>query len=86
VGPTSFWEQWQHPKTKSLEPVEVPGPQEIPGPYEVSLEEWVRIVNGFQIEVRGDNKFARSRIDSDKDARDEWIRWNHERDRLVDRR
>jgi len=82
VGPTSFWGQWQQPKLKSLEPKEIPGPQEIPGPYEVSLEEWVCIIKGFQIEVRADSKIAKSRIDGDKDARDEWVRWNHERDRL----
>lgn len=83
IGPVSFWGQAQQPRSKSLEPVEVPGPYEIPGPYEVSLEEWVRIVKGFQIKVRGDGKFAKLRIDRERDARDEWVRWNQERDRLI---
>ena len=86
VGPSSFWTQWQQPKSQSLEPREVPGPQEIPGPYEVSLEDWVRIVRGFQIEIRNDGKFAKTRIDREKDARDAWVLWNQERDRLVGRR
>ncbi len=85
VGPTSFWGQPQAGQTKSLKPVEVPGPYEIPPPYEVSLEEWVRIVKGFQIVVRPDGKFAKSRFDEAKDAQQDWVHWNKQRDLALKR-
>lgn len=85
VGPTSFWGQSQAGKSKSLKPVEVPGPYEIPPPYEVSLEEWVRIVKGFQIVVRPDGKFAKSRFDKAQDAKLDWVRWNKQRDLALKR-
>jgi len=85
VGPTSFWGQSRTGKPKSLKPVEVPGPYEIPPPYEVSLEEWVRIVKGFQIVVRSDGKFAKSRFDEARDAKLDWVRWNKQRDLAIKR-
>ncbi|NIA29810.1 MAG: hypothetical protein GWP06_07880, partial [Actinobacteria bacterium] len=85
VGPTSFWGQSPTGKSKSLKPVEVPGPYEIPPPYEISLEEWVRIVKGFQIVVRPDGKFAKSRFDKAQDAKLDWVRWNKQRDLALKR-
>lgn len=86
VGPTSFWGQSRAGKSKSLKPVEVPGPYEIPPPYEVSLEEWVRIVKGFQIVVRPDGKFAKSRFDKAQDEKLDWVRWNKQRDLAIKRK
>ena len=61
-------------------PYEVPGPTQVPGPFEVSLDQWVRIVAGQQIEVRADGKYYKSKIDQQIDQEDDWVRWNKERD------
>jgi hypothetical protein len=61
-------------------PYEVPGPTQVPGPFEVSLEQWVRIVAGQQIEVRADGKYHKSKINEQVDQEDDWVRWNKERD------
>jgi hypothetical protein len=61
-------------------PYEVPGPTQIPGPFEVSLDQWVRIVAGQQIEVRADGKYYKSKINEQVDQEDDWVKWNRERD------
>ena len=61
-------------------PYEVPGPTQVPGPFEVSLDQWIRIVAGQQIEVRADGKYHKSKINEEIDQEDEWVRWNKERD------
>ena len=61
-------------------PYEVPGPTQVPGPFEVSLDQWIRIVAGQQIEVRADGKYYKSKINEQIDQEDEWVRWNKERD------
>ncbi len=80
VGPVQNWGQTLQQKTNSLQPVEVPGPYEVPPPYEVSLEDWVEIVKGFQIIVRPDGKYAKSRFDPQSDDALNWVKWNKERD------
>jgi hypothetical protein len=87
VGPVSLWgmTQQQQQESKSLQPVEVPGPTEIPPPYQVSLEQWIQIVQGFQIIVRPDGKYAKSKIDLQADSQDEWVKWNQEFDSKVRR-
>ncbi|MBN1348727.1 FecR domain-containing protein [candidate division KSB1 bacterium] len=65
---------------KNLQPQEIQGPYEIPGPYEVTLDHWIRIVKGFQIEIRPDGKYAKSEIDEETDQNSEWVRWNQQRD------
>ncbi|MEE4311268.1 MAG: FecR family protein [candidate division KSB1 bacterium] len=65
---------------RSLKPVEIEGPHEIPPPFEVTLDQWVQIVAGYQIEVRSDGKYAKSKINKRSDAQSDWIRWNQERD------
>lgn len=85
VGPVSFWGKPTSRTSKSLEPVEVPGPVEVPPPFEVSLDQWMEIVKGFQITVRPDGKFAKSRFDEKKDAAQDWVRWNIERDSEIKR-
>ena len=83
VGPASLGGGTMvQPQTNSLQPVEVPGPYTIPPPYEVSLEDWVRIVQGFQITVRPDGKYAKSRIDTNTDAALDWVQWNRQRDQI----
>ena len=85
VGPVSFWNQQQLPPTQGLAPQEIPGPHEVPGPYEVSLDEWIRIVKGFQIDIRKDGKYQRSKIDLEKDSQSDWVQWNLERDKSIER-
>jgi len=61
-------------------PFEVPGPTQVPGPFEVSLDQWIRIVAGQQIEVRADGKYYKSKINQQSDQEDEWVKWNKGRD------
>ena len=86
VGP--LWKDEQPPdqqRPRTLRPVEIPAPYEIPPPYEVSLDEWIEIVRGFQITVRPDGKYAKSRFDEEQDAQLEWVRWNKQRDQQIRR-
>ena len=61
-------------------PHQVQGPTQVPGPFEVSLDQWVRIVAGQQIEVRADGKYYKSKIDKQIDQKDDWVAWNRLRD------
>jgi hypothetical protein len=61
-------------------PHQVQGPVQVPGPFEVSLDQWVRIVAGQQIEVRADGKYYKSKIDNQIDRKDDWVAWNRQRD------
>lgn len=47
---------------------------------EVSLDQWVRIVAGQQIEVRADGKYYQSKINNQLDQQDDWVAWNRQRD------
>ena len=86
VGPVSLWGMpQQQQESRSLQPVEVTGPTEIPPPYQVSLDQWIQIVQGFQIIVRPDGKYAKSKIDQQADSQDEWVKWNQEFDSKVRR-
>lgn len=87
VGPLSFAyddstsaQRQQQPGVRK--PVQVPGPTQVPGPFEVSLEDWVQIVAGQQIEVRADGKYHKTEIDKNVDADDEWVKWNKQRDEI----
>jgi len=82
VGPSAALQQELQKRPKSLKPYQVPGPYEVPPPYQVTLEQWIRIVRGFQVEIRPNGLFAKSRIDEAEDAKLDWVRWNKERDRL----
>ena len=72
-------------KRKPGPPQQVSGPKEVPGPYEVSLDEWMRIVAGMQINVRKDGKFHSFKFDAEADAQIDWVKWNKERDQAVQR-
>lgn len=63
-------------------PHEVPGPIQVPGPFEVTLDQWINIVAGFQIEVRPDGKYAKTKINDKLDNEDDWVKWNKHRDDL----
>ncbi len=68
------------PKFK-LGPVqETLAPTEVAGPYEVSLEDWITLVEGMQINVRKDGKYNMFKFDQTTDAADEFVQWNKELD------
>jgi hypothetical protein len=63
----------------TLGPVtEVKAPTQVSGPYEVTLEEWVTLAEGMQINIRSDGKFHMFEFDQTKDAEDEFVKWNQE--------
>ncbi len=87
VGPLAKLEGKEpKPRPRSLEPHQIPGPYEVPPPYQVTLEEWIRIVRGFQVTVRPDGKYHKRRFDEAEDAKLEWVRWNKDRDRQLRQR
>jgi hypothetical protein len=85
VGPTDALRQQLQQQQRPGAPVQIPGPTQIPGPYQVSLEQWVQLVQGFQLEVRGNGRYAKTKIDSVADSRLDWVRWNKERDQMLQR-
>ncbi|MDZ7330480.1 MAG: FecR domain-containing protein [candidate division KSB1 bacterium] len=63
-------------------PTPVPGPSQVPGPFEVSLDHWIQIVAGQQIEVRANGKYYKSNFDLQQDQDNDWVRWNQQRDQM----
>ncbi len=61
-------------------PQEVAPPEEVPGPYEVSLEDWITLVEGMQINVRRDGKYNMFEFDQATDAELDFVRWNKDLD------
>lgn len=61
-------------------PTEIAAPDTVAGPYEVSLEDWITLVEGMQINVRADGKYSMFEFDKASDAALEFVRWNQERD------
>ena len=65
----------------SLGPVQtIQAPTQIAGPYEVSLEEWITLVEGMQINLRSDGKYSMFEFDKEADSQDPWVQWNLEQD------
>ncbi|MFQ6031168.1 MAG: FecR domain-containing protein, partial [Dehalococcoidia bacterium] len=80
-GPQDFQEGEGGPGEMRIRPPEeVPPPQEVPGPYEVSLEEWITLVAGMQINVRQDGRYHMFEFDQEADQQLEFVRWNLELD------
>lgn len=63
-------------------PTQVAPPQQIPGPFEISLDDWIRLVAGMQVNVRSDGKYELFEFDQEADAQLDFVRWNRERDAL----
>jgi hypothetical protein len=67
-------------------PQQVQGPVPVQGPKEVSMEEWVEIVKAMeQIIVRPDGSYAKSGFNPAEDSRLDWVRWNKERDAMLEK-
>ena len=63
----------------TLGPVtEIKAPTQVSGPFEVTLEEWVTLAEGMQINIRSDGKYHMFEFDKAKDAEDEFVKWNQE--------
>ncbi|MDZ7268042.1 MAG: FecR family protein [candidate division KSB1 bacterium] len=82
VGPSANLRQRLQQQPRPVGPPrQVPGPTEIPGPYEVSFDRWIRLVAGFQIEIRPNGRYAKASIDTTAEAGNDWVQWNRQRDR-----
>jgi hypothetical protein len=65
----------------TLGPVkEIKAPTQVAGPYEVSLEDWISLVEGMQINVRKDGKYNLFKFDQTADAELDFVKWNKELD------
>jgi len=61
------------------------GPQQIAGPTQVSMKKWFEIIKAQQqIVVRPDGSYAKSEFSFEEDAKLDWVRWNKERDALLE--
>lgn len=85
VGPTNDLRQQLQQNFRPGAPQQVPGPTQIPGPFQVSLEQWVQLVQGYQLEVRANGRYAKTQIDSVKESRSDWVQWNKARDLAAQR-
>lgn len=61
-------------------PQEIAPPEEVPGPYEVTLEDWITLVEGWQINVRRDGRYHMFEFDQAADEELDFVRWNKELD------
>jgi hypothetical protein len=85
VGPTDSLRSVIQQERRPGPPQQVPGPTQVPGPFQVSLEQWVRLVQGNQLEVRRDGRYAVTPINTLAERQVDWIQWNLQRDRLLGR-
>ncbi|HBN45924.1 MAG TPA: FecR family protein [Candidatus Marinimicrobia bacterium] len=75
-------------RRKSLAPGIAPGKPkftlgpvtEVSGPYEVTLEDWISLVEGMQINVRKDGKYHMFKFDEAQDSDLDFVKWNKELD------
>jgi len=58
-------------------------PTQVAGPYEVTMEEWIHLDPGKEINVRWGGKYATKEISAEQDAQNKWIRFNQLRDQGV---
>lgn len=61
-------------------PQQIAPPTQVPGPYQITLDEWITLVAGMQINVRADGKYNMFEFDRAADAGLEFVRWNMELD------
>ena len=59
---------------------EVKAPTQVSGPYEVTLEEWVTLAEGMQINIRKDGKYSMFEFNKDEDGEMDFVKWNKEQD------
>ena len=75
-----FQPQGGAPRFKLGPVTEIQAPTQVAGPYEVSLEDWVSLVEGMQINVRKDGKYSMFKFDQNEDDGLDFVKWNKELD------
>lgn len=60
--------------------IKIGAPTVVSGPYEVSLEDWISLVEGMQINVRKDGKYNMFKFDQGADADLDFVKWNKKLD------
>ena len=75
-----FQPQGEAPIFKLGPVTEVKAPDQVSGPYEVTLEDWVSLVEGMQINIRKDGKYSMFKFDQDADGGLDFVKWNKEQD------
>jgi len=75
-----FQPQGGAPRFKLGPVTEIQAPTQVAGPYEVSLEDWISLVEGMQINVRKDGKYSMFKFDQDEDDGLDFVKWNKELD------
>ena len=70
------------PEEMRIGPPDVIAPpmQEVAGPYTVTLEDWITLVEGMQINVRRDGTYHMFEFDQAADEELDFVRWNKELD------
>jgi len=59
----------------------IEGPRRIQGPKQITAEEWYEVVKALQeLVVKANGTRVKSSFSLDEDMKDEWVRWNMERD------
>jgi len=67
-------------------PRDVPGPRDVAGPRDVSEREWIEIVKAQQqLSIRPDGSYQKSDFDLLEDGKSDWVKWNKQRDELLQR-
>ncbi len=67
------------------QPRQIQAPTQVAGPRVVSMREWFEIIKAQQqIVVRPDGSYAKSDFNMEEDAKLEWVKWNKERDAMLD--
>lgn len=71
--------------TRMGPPKQVQGPSQVQGPKEVSVGKWLEIVKAQQqIVVKPDGTRAKSKFNLVDDAKLDWVKWNKERDKMLE--
>jgi len=85
VGPASQGVGTQQSNVQTGKPQQVQGPVPVQGPKEVSLGQWLEIVKAQQqIVVKPDGSYAKSDFNLQDDAKLDWVKWNKERDKMLE--
>ena len=62
---------------------QIQGPQQVQGPKQITKEEWFEVVKSFQeLIIKADGTKMKSSFTLDEDMKDEWVKWNMERDNI----
>jgi len=85
VSPASSAGGKQQSGLKPGQPKQVQGPSQVQGPKEVSVGQWLEIVKAQQqIVVKPDGSYAKSDFNLQDDAKLDWVKWNKERDKMLE--